>query len=200
MRPGRLQIGPSIRKHGLIKEQNHTYLRRDLILIFVVVTVLRSGISILFLSLYLVRFAHALTPHCDVNCDQSEGVVNSHNHEHHQCSSELIATECHDHVHHTDHFDEDWLDYLVCLQSDIKHDHEGCHASHMPTPESITSILSRKSDVKTHIPTPQFFPDYLLIGERLVQTSNRGNGPPTFASFDAFLISFSFRGPPIYSC
>ena len=168
--------------------------------IFEVVNALKSIISITLLFTYLLGYGHALTPHCEINCDGIEE-KHEHNHEHHQHDHDDLLIEDHEHVSHGDHFDEGWMDYLVCLFSDLEHHGSGCHAEHMVNQENVQFKKSSQQD-NDNDQTSDFtiFLDYQLIGEKISTTSNRVNGPPIRFDSQAYLFTLPQRGPPFYSC
>ncbi|MBD3636585.1 MAG: hypothetical protein HUJ25_04530 [Crocinitomicaceae bacterium] len=161
---------------------------------------LKSIISITLIFTYLLGFGHSLTPHCEINCDGVEE-KHEHDHEHHQHDHDDLAIDEHDHVSHGDHFDEGWMDYLVCLFSDIEHHGSGCHAEHIPSQENVqfNNSVDQDSD-KNQTSAFAIFIEYELIGQKLATTSNRVNGPPRRFESQACLLTLPQRGPPIYSC
>ena len=163
--------------------------------------VLKSSISITLLFAYVLGFGHSLTPHCEINCDGLEESKHEHDHDHHQHDADEKMVEEHDHVDHGDHFDEDWMDYLVCLFSDIEHHGSGCHSPHLVTQENVqwNKTVDKSAD-QSNISDFAVFIDYVLIGQKIATTSNRVNGPPIRFEFQEHLSSFPLRGPPIYSC
>lgn len=140
-------------------------------------------------------------PHCESNCDGIEKSTHLHEHEHHNHDLGDTAHKGHEHVVHGDHFDEGWVDYLVCLFSDIEDHGSNCEVLHTVNQENV---LWKNNDTKNFdnksIAAFGIFVDYALIGQKLIVTANRVNGPPVYFERQIHLSSFSLRGPPIFSC
>lgn len=81
-------------------------------------------ISLLFILTYSLGFAHNFVPHCsDVHLNGRHSET-EHNHGHHSHDEHNSIDVDHSHVEHGDHFDEDFLDYLICLfEGNQHHDH-----------------------------------------------------------------------------
>ena len=96
----------------------------------------RTIISMLLIFTYTVGFAHNLIPHC--NDDHTNGVhVETHHHAHHTHASDDRSAEDHSHVEHGDHFDEGFLDYLVCLFEGIQHHDNACDVECYPQANQV---------------------------------------------------------------
>ncbi len=161
---------------------------------------IKSSISIIFLIIYLIGYGHSLIPHCETNCDGTED-IHKHSHEHqHYDHNDLAVTE-HNHVSHGDHFDEGWMDYVVCLFNDLEHHGTGCHTEHIVSQENVQFKNSSKQD-EDYDQTSGFsiFLNYPLIGQKITTTSNLVNGPPMRFDSQAYLFTLPQRGPPFYSC
>lgn len=160
---------------------------------------LKTIISITLLLTYVLGFGHSLTPHCEINCNGLN--EEKHLHEHHQHDGDDHLNSEHDHVEHGDHFDEGWVDYLVCLFSDVEHHGSNCHTHYVVSEENIqwNKSIEKNADQnnKSNIAV---FVEYKLIGQKLTTTTNRVNGPPINFYRQTHLSSFTLRGPPIYSC
>lgn len=163
--------------------------------------VLKTVISVLFLSTYLLGFGHALTPHCQTSCDNHVAIDNTHAHEHHEHSSDEANEHDHDHVSHGDHFDENWVDLLVCLLSDVEHHGSGCHAPHFIQTDNlnIQKAWSKvKDDNQKEVVNESQLPiSFELI---LVKTSIKSNAPPHVDYSFLHFEDSPLRGPPFYSC
>ncbi|MDX1351263.1 MAG: hypothetical protein R3279_13490 [Putridiphycobacter sp.] len=126
-------------------------------------------------------------------------VEKAHNHDHH----EHYAGDAHEHEHvsHGDHFDDNWIDLLVCILSDVEHHGSGCHAPHfIQTDNSV----EKKSWSKTSDDDQN---DFIGKGElpipfklTLVETSIQSNAPPQVDYSFLHFEDSPLRGPPFYSC
>lgn len=85
----------------------------------------RTIISMILILTYTVGFAHNLIPHCTDNHPNAVH-LETHNHAHHIHASDDHSAEGHSHVEHGDHFDDGFLNYLVCLFEGIQHHDSGC--------------------------------------------------------------------------
>lgn len=159
---------------------------------------LKTVISVLFLSTYLLGFGHALTPHCQTSCDNHVAVDNTHAHQHHEHSSEEANGHDHDHVSHGDHFDENWVDLLVCLLSDVEHHSSGCHAPHFIQTDNVNDKKSwskvKDDNLKEVIAECDLSISFELI---LVKTSIKSNAPPHVDYSFLHFEDSPLRGPSL---
>lgn len=90
----------------------------------------RLVISLLFILTYSLGFAHNFVPHCsDVHLNGHHSET-EHNHPHHSHEEPNSIDGDHSHVEHGDHFDEDFLDYLVCLFEGNQHHDHSCDSQY----------------------------------------------------------------------
>lgn len=92
----------------------------------------RVVISLLFILTYSLGFAHNFVPHCsDVHLVDDHSEL-EHNHDHHTHDGQNSIDVDHSHVEHGDHFDEDFLDYLICLFEGNQHHDHSCDTQYAP--------------------------------------------------------------------
>lgn len=168
-------------------------------LIFDSVKVLKTVISVLLLSVYVLGFGHSLTPHCQTNCDNHFVAEKTHVHDHHEHGSDEVNG--HDHVIHGDHFDNNWIDLLVCLLSDVEHNNSGCHAPHFIQADNRVEKKSWSKTIDDNQNELVAKGDLPISFElRLVKTSIKSNAPPHVDYSFLHFEDSPLRGPPFYSC
>ncbi len=102
---------------------------------------LKNSILAYFLILsYTLSFAHNLIPHSDTLIDGQHlhDLIHEHNHFH----SDFHSHSTDDHILHENHLDENVLDYLICIFSDLEHGESECAMEHeTPSQEVNVSFL-----------------------------------------------------------
>jgi hypothetical protein len=160
------------------------------------VKVLKSGISITLLFAYLLGFSHSLTPHCEIHCEDLAESNHHYRHEHAIGSTDL---DLDNHIAHGDHYDEGWVDYLVCLLSDFHHQCSGFNAEYFVNHENVQF---KKSFQQNNDQASEFavFRNSELIIQKILTSLIRITGPPVGFESQAYTYDFAQRGPPFYSC
>ena len=124
----------------------------------------KTVISLILILSYSIGFAHNLIPHCtDFHSDGEHSESAHHNHSHHTHDDGNFVEENHDHVEHDDHFDDGYLDYLICLIDNLDHSNGSCNL------ECYTPLVEYKfannediqsQDLEVDWIESDFFPEY----------------------------------------
>ncbi len=150
---------------------------------------LKQAISIFLLFIYSIGFAHNVIPHTHID---DFTFKSSHNHaENHKHTS--ISTI--DVVEHKDHLDDSFLDYVLCLFSEMTHDKS------YQTDNYFIAFDKESSTVKDLVLIQlftSFFAQPTII--QSIEITDFINQNTTFKYLTPLLDSFSFRGPPSFSC
>lgn len=157
----------------------------------------KSVISIFLLFTFAIGFVNGLMPHChesqhktlvqnnsEFNTEHSH--IKLHNHAE-------IGTLDEGYVLHDNHYDDSFLDYIVCLFTEFEHHKDIAHQIFIPLPQSIDEfsvedirffavLFTTYFDFKTN-------QDLLPTITTLEVNSHKG-----------FVSSSPHRGPPIFSC
>jgi len=148
-------------------------------------------ISLFLLLTYSIGFAHNLVPHCSGEIEHASLTENDshHQHGHHEHLDEDVAA--HDHIAHENHYDEDYLDLVICMLDDVEHGDEDCEQEHCFILGSNNLSLKNLSNVQLI---------YLVVG--LVQNSFTIEQPEYVSSEYCYnylsppLEKSPHRGPP----
>ena len=156
---------------------------------------LKFWISLILLLTYSIGFAHDLAPHCPEFATEEKHSGSHHHHEHHEHLQDVNPDGQHDHILHEKHFDEDVIDLIVCLLSDLEHPANHCHCTHYIPFKSGNDLVKELPKVKFTATLYSILelPD---LGETLstfgFEVARRYATPQIDKS--------SKRGPPIISC
>jgi len=90
--------------------------------------IFRSVISIFLFLNYSFAFAIELVPHCHID-NQANHIETTHedHHHHHQ----HVTVEDDDDIYHQNHLDDNLLDFVICVLSEIDHFESDSFHSHM---------------------------------------------------------------------
>ncbi len=154
-------------------------------------------ISILFLFVYTLSFAHSLMPHANGfyaehfpdACTENE---TEHLHEHqcneinHACANDKVC------IKHKDHCDDNVFDFLICLLSDSHHHHSTDIDDYFNNTDNVKVISNDRQFVKSidfyQSKISSFTLEYLIKGDVNKYLSKK--------YFPPLLDSPSLRGPP----
>lgn len=152
---------------------------------------LKQVISIFLLFVYSIGFTHSVIPHTHLNEFIFDG-NNFHSENHKHASIENIDF---DDVNHKDHLDDNLLDYVLCLFSEMKHDKTYQVDEYLITFDKESSSVNDLVLIKlnTLLFTFSTVPQPLQKGVFSQKKSITNYLIP-------LLDSFSFRGPPSFSC
>ncbi len=157
----------------------------------------RGKILIVFILLfsYTFGFAHNIIPHCDTDHSESSCFSNAHEltHEHeghHQHNDNELASNDHNHIPHSNHFDDNLLEYVKCLFESPAHGNDLC---------SMDNIAHTQNDNEVKIDDLKFLAVFCSLFElKLIEKNDIQN------HFEHLNIDSSYklernplRGPPL---
>lgn len=151
--------------------------------------ILKPIISVFLLLTYLVGFSHNILPHH--HFDEAQPYTHLEMHEHAN-----VNEYDYDDVKHKSHLDDSFIDYVLCLLSEVKHPTSYKVDKHMVSFQKEANSLKEKFIVSFLSLVFSFNPDS-SAQPTIIKPNNRvvflGSPIP-------FIESFSFRGPPSISC
>lgn len=130
----------------------------------------RVFISLLLILTYTVSFAHSFVPHCTDNHPIESHSELEHNHAHHNHEGHESNEEGHSHVEHGDHFDEGFLDYLVCLFDGVHHHDHSCDVQLVPQYD-VFDHSSEKSVIGDQVISTDLSIPHIENQSRIVSTT-----------------------------
>lgn len=146
---------------------------------------LKTILSIFLLLIYSIGFAHNVIPHHH-SYEVEEHLLN------HQHVNVVDLDE--DDILHESHLDDSFVDYVLCLLSEIKHPssyHVDHHFISFPKEDASSKVFISKAIVVSAIILEKPSPNQSFT---LVRT-------PYFTNYlSANTTSSPFRGPPFYFC
>ena len=153
----------------------------------------KSLISFLLIFAYSFGFVHNLIPHCEIHTEHSADIIEHHDKHHFHHEGEEVDNE-HSHVVHNDHFDDNFLDYLLCALENANHHDDGCNL------EFYTQTTDFENIEKFGEKSVDYFTFQSCFVEKESNTSKRNNAHVGILYLsEEFVALCPHRGPPLHN-